>query len=132
VRDDVARRERDVLRAGAAVELEVLVDLRLALALGRLVDRELDRAVAVVTTFDISAEYSVEIASSEKWIISSSRRRPRRSRPTRPCAELDVADDVVDGEQPQSRPRAARRRRVAGQERRRVAVASTNVCSVSP
>src|SRR5688500_13505636 len=44
--DDVARRHRDVLRAGAAVELEVLVDLRLALALGRLVDRELDPPVA--------------------------------------------------------------------------------------
>src|ERR671933_693016 len=44
--DDVARRHRDVLGAGAAVELEVLVDLRLALALGRLVDRELDAPVA--------------------------------------------------------------------------------------
>src|SRR4051794_28906410 len=31
--DDVARRDRDVLRTRAAVELEVLVDLRLALAL---------------------------------------------------------------------------------------------------
>src|ERR687886_1937048 len=40
--DDVARGYRDVLGAGALVELEVLVDLRLALALGRLVDRELD------------------------------------------------------------------------------------------
>src|SRR4051794_2364255 len=39
--DDVAGGERDVLRARALVELEVLVDLRLALALGRLVDREL-------------------------------------------------------------------------------------------
>src|SRR5687767_9234510 len=40
--DDVARGQRDVLRARALVELQVLVDLRLALALGRLVDRELD------------------------------------------------------------------------------------------
>jgi hypothetical protein len=28
------------------------------------------RPLPLVTTFDISAEYSVEIASSEKWIIS--------------------------------------------------------------
>src|SRR4051794_10346911 len=42
---DVPRRDGDVLRAGTAVELEVLVDLRLALALGGLVDRELDPAV---------------------------------------------------------------------------------------
>src|ERR671938_1657878 len=40
--DDVRRRERDVLHAGAAVEVEVLLDLALPLALGRLVDRELD------------------------------------------------------------------------------------------
>src|SRR6187200_2217208 len=45
--DDVAGGDGDVLRAGAAVELEVLVDLRLALALGGLVDRELHEALAV-------------------------------------------------------------------------------------
>jgi hypothetical protein len=28
------------------------------------------RPLPPVTTFDINAEYSVEIASSEKWIIS--------------------------------------------------------------
>src|SRR4051794_28806233 len=37
--DDVARGDRDVLGPRALVELEVLVDLRLALALGRLVER---------------------------------------------------------------------------------------------
>ena len=65
--DDVVGRERDVLHAGAAVELEVLLDLALALALGRLVDRELDLPVAVRQTFDMSAEYSVWIWSSSKW-----------------------------------------------------------------
>ena len=30
----------------------------------------LSRPLPSVTTFDISAEYSVEISSSEKWIIS--------------------------------------------------------------
>src|SRR5918994_1630565 len=43
---DVPGGEGDVLRAGAVVELDVLVDLGLALALGRLVDRELDPAAA--------------------------------------------------------------------------------------
>src|SRR5919108_4704871 len=44
---DVARGHRDVLSARAVVVLDVLLDLRLALALGRLVDRELDLAAAV-------------------------------------------------------------------------------------
>src|SRR4051794_2458094 len=44
---DVARGDRDVLGAGATVVLEVLVDLRLALALGGLVERELHAPVAV-------------------------------------------------------------------------------------
>src|SRR5688572_30812211 len=44
-REDVVRGEREVLHAGPAVELEILVDLRLLLALRRLVDRELDALV---------------------------------------------------------------------------------------
>src|SRR5436190_2709773 len=40
--DDVRRRHGDVLNARPVVELEVLLDLALALSLGRLVDRELD------------------------------------------------------------------------------------------
>src|SRR5712691_9713910 len=42
-RNDVLRGERDVLRAGAAVELDVFLDLALALPLGRLVDWKLDQ-----------------------------------------------------------------------------------------
>jgi len=64
--DDVVGRQRDMLDAGATVEVEVLLDLALALALGGLVDRELDLAL----TFDMSAEYSVEIALSVKWMSS--------------------------------------------------------------
>src|SRR5690349_5510825 len=45
--DDVTRGDGDVLRARTLVEVEVLVDLRLALALGGLVDRELHEALAV-------------------------------------------------------------------------------------
>lgn len=46
-RQDVVRGERDVLHARPAVELQVLVDLRLAPALRRLVERELHLAGAV-------------------------------------------------------------------------------------
>ena len=59
-----------MLWARTAVEVEVLLDLALPLSLGRLVDRELTLPLPSVITFDISAEYSVEIASSEKWSIS--------------------------------------------------------------
>jgi hypothetical protein len=45
--DDVVRRHRDMLNAGAAVILQVLFDLGPALSGGRLVDRELDAAVPV-------------------------------------------------------------------------------------
>ena len=46
-RDDVARVEGDVLDAGAAVVVDVLLDLALALAAGRLVDRHLDRLLVI-------------------------------------------------------------------------------------
>src|SRR5688572_4095756 len=46
-RDDVIGRDGDVLYARATVELEILVDLRLLLAGGRLVDGEFDAAVPI-------------------------------------------------------------------------------------
>src|SRR6476661_4487878 len=45
--NDVLRLQRNVLNAGPAEVLEVLLDLTLPLALGRLVDRELDLSLAV-------------------------------------------------------------------------------------
>ena len=45
--ENVVGGERDVLHAGALVELEILFDLRLSAAFGRLVDGELHVAVAV-------------------------------------------------------------------------------------
>ena len=76
--DDVARRDGDVLRAGALVELEVLVDLRLALALGRLVDRELHAAVAVGDDLATSARSTPSRCPRRRSGSSpSSRRRPR-------------------------------------------------------
>src|SRR5829696_381002 len=44
--EDVVRRDREMLGTGAAVELEVLVDLALLLGDGRLVERELHAVVA--------------------------------------------------------------------------------------
>jgi hypothetical protein len=55
-----------VLHARAAVELEVLVDLALALAGRRLVDRELDGVASSDITMLISALYSVEMSLSSK------------------------------------------------------------------
>src|SRR5437773_3819700 len=45
--DDVRRRERDVLHARAAVEIEVLLDLGFPFSLGPLVDRQLDTSRSV-------------------------------------------------------------------------------------
>ena len=98
--DDVARRDRDVLRAGAAVVLEVLVDLRLALALGRLVERELHAAVAVgddlrhqrgVLGRDVVVGEVEHLPHPEDVLVVLD--------PLVHVAELDVADDVVDREQ---------------------------------
>ena len=123
--DDVARGHRDVLRAGAVVELEVLVDLRLALALGGLVDRELDPAVAgrddlghqrrVLGRDRLVGEVD-HLRHPEDVLVELD---PRLHR-----AELDVADDVVDREQ--AGVAVARRAAllgVAGQERAVVAAA---------
>ena len=85
---------------GALVELEVLVDLRLALALGGLVDRELHEALAVAD--DLGHERRVlgrdvlvgevdHLGHPEDVLVVLD---PRLHR-----AELDVADDVVDGQQ---------------------------------
>ena len=99
--DDVGRRQRDVLHAGAAVELQVLLDLGLALALGRLVDRELDAAVAVghhlrhqrrVLGRDVLVGEADHLGEAEDALVVAD--------PLLHAAELDVADHVVDaGEQ---------------------------------
>ena len=94
---------------GAPVELEVLVDLRLALALGRLVDRELHAAVAVgddlrhqrrVLRRDVLVGEVDHLGHPEDVLVELD--------PLVHVAELDVADDVVDREQAGVRRRAAR------------------------
>ena len=96
--DDVAGRQRDVLHAGAAVELEVLLDLRSPLALRRLVDRELDPPRAVlhdlrhqrrVLGADVLVVEVNELLEAEHLAVELD--------PLVHLAFLDVADDVVDG-----------------------------------
>ena len=95
--DDVGRRERDVLHAGAAVELEVLLDLALPLAFGRLVDRELDLAAAVrhdlrherrVLGLDVVVAEMDDVRHPEDLLVELD--------PVVHLPELDVADDVVE------------------------------------
>jgi hypothetical protein len=114
--DDVARGDREVLGAGALVELEVLLDLGLALALGRLVDGELDDALAVgddlrhqggVLGRDVVVGEVDHLLHVEDVLVE---RHPR-------VHVLDVADDVVDREEHAGVGRAVRARLVAGQER---------------
>ena len=115
--DDVARGDRDVLRARAAVVLQVLVDLRLALALGRLVERELHAPVAVgddlrhqrgVLGRDVVVGEVQHLAHPEDVLVVLD--------PLVHVAELDVADDVVDRQQPGVAALDVARR-VAGHER---------------
>ena len=98
VREDVAGGERDVLAAGAVVELEVLVDLRLLLRDRRLVERELHPVVAArddlrhqrgVVGGDVVADELRHVREAHDLVVEL--------HPLVHPAELDVADAVVDG-----------------------------------
>jgi hypothetical protein len=86
-----------VLDAGAAVELEVLLDLALALSLGGLVDRELETPVAAhhhlaherrVLGGDRFVGEVSELTEAETALVEL--------HPVVHAPELDVADDVID------------------------------------
>ena len=90
---DVVRLHRHVLDSRTAVELEVLLDLTLALALRRLVDRELDLPLAVrhhlrherrVLGGDVLVREVRELAESEHALVEAD--------PLVHPTELDVAD----------------------------------------
>jgi hypothetical protein len=101
--------------AGAAVELEVLVDLRLALALGRLVERELHPVVAVGD--DLRHQRRVlggDVVADELGHVGEAHDPVVELDPLVHRAELDVADDVVDRLEQPLRGRAARDRRRSG------------------
>src|SRR5919198_3577435 len=99
--DDVVRREGDVLDAGAAIEVEVLLDLALAPALGRLVERELDLPPAA--EHDLRHEGRVlggDVLVGEVDHLPEAHDALVEADPFVHAAELDVADDVVDRLEP--------------------------------
>ena len=119
---------------GAAVELQVLVDLRLLLAHRRLVERELHLPRAVgddlrhqrrVLGRDVVADELLHVREAEHPVVEAD--------PLVHPAELDVADAVVDRRE---RRRPGGDDRVAADEARQedagVVVRCTNVCRVWP
>src|SRR5512133_2820890 len=116
--DDVLALQRNVLHAGSVVELEVLLDLALALALCRLVDRELDLAAAVrhhlrhqsrVLGLDLVVAEVDDVRHPEDALVELD--------PVVHATELDVTDDMVERLQADARAGVAvlGRRDVAGQ-----------------
>ena len=108
---------------GAAVELQVLLDLRLALALGGLVDRELELPAAV--GHDLRHQRGVlggdrlvgevdQLGHAEDALVVA--------HPLLHVAELDVPDHVVDAREQRLRGRVVARLE-AGHERAVVAAA---------
>ncbi len=96
---DVGGEQRDVLHAGAAVVVEVLLDLALALARGRLVDRELDR-MRVVGHHDAHerAVFGRDVLVVEADVAREAEHAAVPVGPLVHLAELDVADHVVDAQ----------------------------------
>jgi len=94
---DVVGGQRDVLHAGTAVELQVLVDLRLALAGRGLVQRELDLPGPIrdhlahqrgILGGDVVADELLHVREAHDPVVEV--------HPLVHLAELDVADAVVD------------------------------------
>ena len=124
--DDVLALHRDVLDAGRVVELEVLLDLALALPLGRLVDRELDLAAPVrhhlrhqrrVLRLNLIVAEVDDVGHAEDALV--------KLHPGVHASELDVADHVVELLQadPGIRMPVLERRAIAGQIRAGVVLA---------
>jgi predicted ATPase/DNA-binding CsgD family transcriptional regulator len=97
---DVRGREGQVLNTGAAVVLQVLVDLRLALAFGRLVERELDPVVAARD--DLAHQRRVlggDVVADELGQVREAHDPVVEGDPLVHRAEFHVADDVVEGDE---------------------------------
>ena len=94
---DVVRRERDVLDARTPVEVEVLLDLALAPALGGLVERELD--LPLTAEHDLGHEGRVlrgDVLVGEVDHLPEAHHALVEAGPLVHPPELDVADHVVD------------------------------------
>src|SRR5215212_743642 len=104
--DDVLALHRDVLHARPVVELEVLLDLALPLALRGLVDRELDLPAPVrhhlghqsgVLGLDLVVAEMNDVRHPEDALVEAN--------PDVHPTELDIADDVVECDQADARAR---------------------------
>src|SRR5512133_1350697 len=107
---DVAGLDGDVLDPRAAVEVQVLVDLGAFLALGRLVDGELDAPVAVPD--DLGHQGRVlgrDGLVAEVDQLGEAQDPLVELDPPVHLAQLDVADHVVDGLQADRRQRVGHR-----------------------
>ena len=97
---DVRGRKGQVLHAGAPVELQVLVDLGLALAAGGLVERELDPVVTAGD--DLAHQRGVlggDVVADELGHVREAHDPVVERHPLVHLAELHVADDVVEGDE---------------------------------
>jgi predicted ATPase/DNA-binding CsgD family transcriptional regulator len=97
---DVGGRQGQVLHAGAPVVLQVLVDLGLALAFGRLVERELDPVVAARD--DLAHQRRVlggDVVADELGHVREAHDPVVERDPLVHGAEFHVADDVVEGDE---------------------------------
>ena len=102
-RDDVVGAQREVLHAGAAVVVEVLGDLALAQAVGRLVDRLHDLAAVPHHGRTQRGELGRDRFLAEVLQLAET---PHPVVPRDPFGEpavLDVGDDVVEAGEPDRR-----------------------------
>ncbi len=110
-----------MLDPGPAVELQVLVDLGLLLARGRLVDRELDLAAAV--GHDLAHQRRVlggDVVADELLHVGEAHHPGVEPRPVLHPAQLHVADAVVDAGEERPRPRRRRGQRLGRRPARQV------------
>ncbi len=111
-RDDVVGRDRDVLHAGTAVEVQVLLDLRLLAARGRLVDRQLHLAGRVLHHFGAQrGELGRDVLVVEADQLLEAEGARVVVAPGLHLAPADVGHAVVDPDagRPGSRARSPRR-----------------------
>ena len=119
-RDDVVGGQRHVLGAGAAVEVEELVDLRALLADRGLVERELDAVVAAGD--DLAHQRRVlggDVVADELGHVGEAHDAVVEADPLVHPAQLDVAHHVVERlEQPPRRALRAGRARTGARRSR--------------
>ena len=97
-RANVAAKQSEMLGTGAAIKLDVFLDLRFALfALGRLVDREFDIVLAV--RHDDRHQCRIlgrDVLVVKRDVAEKAHHVAIKIAPLAHFAELDVADDMID------------------------------------